>query len=231
MRRLVIAVIAVLGAAFLVSSSIAGSSNGVARPFFTNVALSAGGSGTEAYLATTGLDVPAVGYGTIAVRVASSSFADSVSADSIAMELFLLGDAQVDSSGFSPITTDDSREWASGWFLTTYDSTSAAGPGNITPITGATASVTNKFPYGVSSRVVTAELNAFAGTRIPGANLIRLAGGNYSQNRYARWFFLQLNDGFGGSLCRGFRKITVAALNRQPRLGYTVSAWLLPSAD
>ena len=231
MRRLVAAVIVVLGTAFLVSGSIAGSSNGAARAFFTNVALSAGGSGTEAYLATAGLDVPSIGYGTIDVRIASSSFADSVSADSIACEMFLLGDAQVDSSGFSPITTDDSRPYPSGWFMTTYDSTSSAGPGNITPITGATASVTNKFPYGVSSRVVYAELNAFAGTRIPGANLIRFAGANYPSSRYVRWFYLQLNDGFGGSLCRGFRKITVAVLNRQPRLGYTVSAWLLPSAD
>lgn len=224
MKRLV----AVL--ALLLSASIAqaASQNGRPRALMQDVAIGAGGSGTEWYLSGS-QDVRNYANSTLAVLC---TFADSVAADSAAFEAFLFADlalAAEDSSGLAPMTLDDSRPRLSGGFFTTLDSARLVLPGNLTPITGA-ASTQPKFPYDVSSRVVYGKgVQQASGVNIPGAVNLRF-GQNAANRQRNRWFFLPLNDAYGG-VVRGADRIAWGFLNRHPRIGFTISAWLLIATD
>lgn len=235
MRRILATLLLALSA---VGAAHAGSQNGAPRTLFESQTLGAGGGGAEVVLSDS-IAIPSVGYGMLAIRlscVTAGASQDSVGVDSTAFEAFLLGKAdgaEVDSSGYAPVDLDDSNTRIDGFFCTTLDSSSLMLPGNLTPITGA-ASTLPKFPFDVSSRRVWGAAVQTASTvAIPGISNIRFGGGpaaTHTSVRGVRWFYCNLADAFGGNL-RGLKSIRVALLNRNPRIAYSASAYLLPASD
>lgn len=209
------------------------SANGPTRTIFTNLRLAAGGSDGCFQWSATGIDVPAMGNGILAIRAICSTgsvAADTTAADSLAFEVFLFADALpgADTTAFAPVPMDDSAPRLSGWFCTTQDSTNLTLDGNLTPL-----NLGWKYPTYVSRRVVFGTGQKKAGsTAIPGWPFLRYGGATVGASVYpgTRMFFLSLNDAYGGAL-RGYRKMTVGILNRHPRVGCFVSAYLLPASD
>jgi hypothetical protein len=140
-----------------------------------------------------------------------------------------------DSTRYALVDMDDSSTRLDGWFCTSLgDSTGLYAANKITP-EGATS--VGQFPYNVSRRVVFARAaQSYGGAAIPGSWLInnpdsRQRVGSANRNRLPdRWFFLPLNDAFGGPL-RGISVINVGVLNRTPSYAYKVSAWMLGASN
>jgi len=158
--------------------------------------------------------------------------ADTLSVDSIAVEVFLYAKSAVDSAAFSPVDLNDSNHRLDGWLCTSLDSTALVVPTNLTPITGAAAALP-KYPNEVSSRVVYGKptLTAF-GVAIGGANLVLRRGEGAvakATQLPSRWFHLPLTDAYGAPLL-SYPTVTVGVLNRHPRKKFKISAWLIGPA-
>lgn len=224
MKRLVIAALALS-----LATAAHAAYNEPPKMLYPATALGAGGSGTEYALSSlsNGLGIPNTAHAVLAIL---ATWADSASADSGAFEVFAfatIGASASDSAGFGPIDLDDSSPRLDGWFCTTLDSTRLVLPGNLTPITGA-ASTVPKFPYDVSRRIVFgAPVLTASGVAIPGASNVVFGPRGVTRSR---WFYLAISDAYGGVL-RGFDRFSLGILNRQPRIGFTATGWLLSAKD
>jgi hypothetical protein len=139
-----------------------------------------------------------------------------------------------DSTRYALVDLDDSSPKLDGWFCTTIDSTNLVLPGNLTPV----SSPASKFPSEVSRRIVFGKpvLSTALGTAIPGMWFVespdsrQRVGGADRNHLPDAWFFLHLNDAYGGPI-RGLHEINLGVLNRHPRIKYKVSAWVLGASN
>lgn len=161
-----------------------------------------------------------------------ATFADSVQADSAAIEVLPLVGTRRAVGGF--------RMWGSvdlntsngakldGWFCTTLDSTALITPGNLTPL----AVTGPHFPHRVSSIVVPGQYLMPAGSMgLPGGAMGAQFGFGTQDavDRTRRVWALPVSDGFGVTL-DGMVRLSVAVINRHPRNSLTLSSYYVASA-
>ncbi len=230
MRRWARITVAVLAASALFCTPAAAQDwamrGGSPTKLFTNLVLAPSGSDGCFQTSTSGASAPGGGFGMVVIRATCSTgtlSADSLAADSLAFEAFVYADLSVspDTTAFSPIDLDDSSPRLDGFFCTTMDSLALATVGNLSPI----AAGQPEYPTSVSRRVIFGSARNAVTTAIPGWPFLRPG---FASGGTTRWFFCPLNDAYGGRL-GGLRKLTVGILNRHPRKGCFVTAWLVPA--
>lgn len=156
--------------------------------------------------------------------------ADSTAADSVAIEVIPYAGTTKALGGFrlwAPIDLNTSNgAKLDGWFCTTLDSTYLAKSYELTPLSDAGP----QFPYRTSSIVVPGQYLMPSGSiALPdGAIAGQFGFGTTdSVDRTRRVFALTVVDGFGAVL-DGMSRLSVAVINRHPRVTQTVTVYYVP---